>query len=84
MSRIIQVNGTEAAVTTASDFSGAQLVRIYNNNGSAVVITVSDSTNATVGTFTIAAGAVEYVRKKVTDKIAAATSCLMVAVSFGD
>lgn len=84
MSRYIQVLGTEAAVSTASALNGAQLVRVYNNNGAAVVITIADSESTTIGTFTVAAGAVEYVRKKATDTIAAATSCKMVAVAFGD
>jgi hypothetical protein len=84
MSRIIQVLGTEAAISTADDLNGAQLVRIYNNNEAAVVITIADSEATTLGTFTIVAGAVEYVRKKSTDTIAAVTSCKMVAVAFGD
>lgn len=82
--RILTLLGTETAVSTASTVGGAQLVRVYNNNASAVVITVANTTPTTIGTCTVATLETVFIRKKAAETIAAATSCKMVSVAFGD
>lgn len=80
---ILKLLGTEASVNAAgSTFNGNQLVRVYNNNGSDVVISVIDASSATTGSFTLKAGETAYVRKMPAEKVSAATACKMVAVAF--
>ena len=82
--RILTLLGTEAAVEDASTVGGAQLVRVYNNNASAVLITVADATPTVIGTCTVATLETVFIRKKAAETIAAATPCKMVSVAFGD
>lgn len=80
---IIQVLGTEASVgSSGSAFSGNQLIRVFNNNASDVVISLLTSADATVGTFTLRQYETTYVRKSPSQKIAAATACKMTPVAF--
>lgn len=80
---IIQVLGSESSVTSSgSDFSGNQLIRVYNNNASDVVISLLAADSSTVGTFTLHSYETAYVRKSPTQKVAAATACKMTPVAF--
>ena len=81
--RILKLLGTEAALSTATTLSGAQLVRVYNDTAGAVLLTVKlDST--TTGTVTVKAGDVVFVRKTAAETIAAASAVKAVSVAFGD
>lgn len=80
---IIQVLGSEASVGTAgSDFSGNQLIRVYNSNAADVVISLLTAADATIGTFTLRSYETAYVRKSPTQKVAAATACKMTPIAF--
>ena len=81
ISTILNLQGTDAAVSTASTIGSASLVRVYNNNGAAVLLTVTTAAAATT-TVTIAPGEVLYLEKAPTSTITAATSCRMVAVGY--
>jgi len=73
---MIKVVGTEAAAPTSTgagtNLSNATMVRCYNQGGTARLITVQLANNTAIGTFTLGAGAVEYVDKNNTDEIFAA------------
>ena len=81
--RILKLLGTEAALSTATTLSGAQLVRVYNDTAGAVLITVKlDST--TTGTVTVKAGEVVFVRKTAAETIEAGSAVKAVSIGFGD
>lgn len=80
---ILKLLGAEASVgSSGSDFGGAKLVRIYNLNGSDVVVTVKDASANTTGTVTVKAGDTIFVQKTAEGTISAATACKMVGVAF--
>ena len=81
MSRILKLQSSEIALTTANTVSEAKLVRIYNDQSSPVLITHSD-TSGTVGTFTIASKGIEIVEKDYTDNLAANAEVLAVGIGF--
>jgi hypothetical protein len=81
--RIIKLLGTEAALSTATTLSNAQLVRVYNDTAGAVLITVA-AEGTTTGTVTVKAGEVIFVRKKAAETIAAGSAVKAVSVAFGD
>ena len=76
-----QPTGVEALVTGPSTFGNASLVRVYNVNGSDVLITLTRLVDSSTPSFTIKAGSVEYVLKAPGDTLTFATSCRAVAVS---
>jgi hypothetical protein len=81
--RILKLLGSEAALSTATTLSGAQLVRVYNDTAGAVLITVKlDST--TTGTVTVKSGDTVFVRKTAAETIAAASAVKAVSIAFGD
>lgn len=80
---IIQVLASETSVSTpGSTFSGNQLIRVFNNNATDVLISLTTGADETIGTFTLRAYETAYVRKSPTQKIAAATACKMTPVAF--
>ena len=81
--RIIKLLGTEAALSTATTLSNAQLVRVFNDTAGAVLITVADN-GTTIGTVTVKAGEIIFVRKKSAETIAAGAAVKAVSVAFGD
>jgi seryl-tRNA(Sec) selenium transferase len=81
ISTILNLQGTDAAVSTASTIGSASLVRVYNNNGAAVLLTVTTAAAATT-TVTIAPGEVLYLEKAPASTITAETSCRMVSVGY--
>lgn len=81
--RILKLLGTEAALSTATTLSGAQLVRVYNDTAGAVLLTVALE-GSTTGTCTVKAGDTVFIRKQVAETIAAASAVKAVSVAFGD
>jgi len=55
-----------------SNVNNATHVRVYNSGGTIRLVTVQEADNTLIGTFNLAAGAVEYVDKNITDEIFAA------------
>jgi len=72
---MIKIKGTETAspttTGTGTNLSNATMVRVYNSGTVARLVTVQTSASpaVTIGTFTLAGGAVEYVDKNNTDEI---------------
>lgn len=78
MARTLLV-GAEAAcpttVGTATSFGGAQVVRLVNTDGSAQKVTIlEEQSGAGIGSMTMPAGTVEYLEKKSTDVVLAASA----------
>lgn len=82
VSPILSVFGLEQSVTTAVTFNGAKLLRVYNAQATDVVVTISNSSDVTVGTVTVPSKNTIFVTKNPTDKIACASACLVVPVGF--
>lgn len=83
VSPILQILASESSVGTAgSDFSGKPLIRVYNSTNADVVVTIKDSTTATIGTFTLKTYTEAFVRKMPTDTISASATIKMVPVAF--
>jgi hypothetical protein len=74
----IKVLGSEVAcgtsTTNGSNFGGATVVRLYNTNAADQLISVEDSSNSLIGTFTLKTGATELVEKTQSDEIFAGSS----------
>ncbi len=81
--RILKLLGSEAALSTATTLSGAQLVRVYNDTAGAVLVTVALE-GSTTGTVTVKAGDTVFVRKQATETIAAGSAVKAVSIGFGD
>ena len=81
MSRILKLQSSEIALTSANTVSEAKLVRIYNDQSTPVLITHSGD-SGTVGTFTIASKGIEIVEKDYTDNLAANAEVLAVGIGF--
>ena len=80
MPSIVKLKGSETSVTSATDLSGAKLVRVYAVNTS--VVTLADASSNVIGSFTIPAGRVEYVEKASDDLISANVAVLCTSVSY--
>ena len=80
----IDVMGSEAALshTAATDFGAAHLVRCYNTTNAAIVVTVKNASDVTVGSLSILPNSVEIVKKIPAQKLqAAATGILAVKIA---
>ena len=79
MSRLL-VKGAETNLTAgagnATTCESATLVRIYNNSGAIVVVTVRDSGGQIIGSFSMNTGTTEIVEKNSTDEIYGAGGAL--------
>lgn len=74
MARSLVLGPQEDCPTTvgsASSFSQATVVRLYNSNAAAQLVTVLDSNFQGIGSMTMPAGTVEYIEKKHSDLILA-------------
>ena len=73
---IITVKGTEVTAgvgtSNASNIGSARLVRCANSGGTARLVTLEQSGGTDIGTFTVPANGIQYVRKDASDKIFAA------------
>ena len=76
-----QALAAETLLLGPSTFNNASLVRVYNVNGTDVLITTTVLKDGTTPSFTIKAGAVEYVLKAPGDTLTFGTSCKAVGVS---
>lgn len=74
----IKVLGSEVACGTSSgngsNFGGATVVRLYNTNAADQLISIENSSNSLIGTFTLKTGATELVEKIQSDEIFAGSS----------
>jgi len=72
----IKVLGSEAACGTSSgngsSYSGATHVRVVNSGSTNRLVSVENSSNSLIGTFTLGGGASEIVVKNQTDEVFAA------------
>lgn len=79
MSRTLLL-GAEAALPTtvaaASSFSQATVVRLYNSDTGAHLVTLLDSSYQGIGSMTLAAGATEYIEKNHADLLLAANAAV--------
>lgn len=83
----IKVLGSQAALGVGtgngSNFGNASAVRVVNPSTSNYVVSVEDSGNSIIGTFTLCAGESEIIYKGTTDEIFAANAAVLgVAVGF--
>jgi len=81
---VIKLNGSEAAINSASNVGFAKLVRVLNNKGSVQVITHKNAGGTTLGTVTLAAGEVAYIQKAPSDTLTGAATSLAVNVNFAN
>lgn len=79
MSRYIDVKGSEISFTAANNVNQSTFIRVYAAANSTVTVA---NTGGTIGTFTMPAGSVEYIKKSPTDTIAGSTTlnCSPVAI----
>jgi len=80
---IITIKGTEAAAPTgsgtATNVGSARLVRCANAGGTARLVTLEESGGTDIGTFTVPANGVQYVRKDASDKLFSAHADIKLA-----
>ena len=90
VSTILKVLGEEITVGSGeatgdapgSDFDGGTLIRVYNNTGNNVFVTVKNSDEEITGKFTLRTTETVFVRKMPAESIFASADILMVQVSF--
>ena len=87
MARYIKLLGSETAMgtstTNGSNFGEHRLVRVINTGTTVRLVTVETSAGVTIGTFSIAGGEEELIKKGKTDEIFAASAEVKgVAIGF--
>lgn len=82
--RLIEVLGVEAEITTATTVGNAHVVRLYHDGGSDTLVTIKNSDGTTLGTITLQANTITYIKKRPTDTITVAEATKAVAIAFGD
>ena len=63
----MKILSAESNIGIATTVSSATAVRLYNSDSSVGIVTRTDSSNSTIGNFTVPAGEVLYLQKKSTD-----------------
>jgi hypothetical protein len=71
----LRLLGAQAACVTSggSTFENAPEVRLFNPSAAEVLVTVTNAAGASIGTFSLEAGAVEVISKYPDDKVLAAS-----------
>lgn len=78
----IKVLSEEISLNSADTVSSASLVRIYNNTGSAVLVTRRDDANTVIGSLTLPGNEVTVLEKLPTDTFEASANVLASSVAF--
>ena len=78
----MKILSQEGNIGIATTVSSATAVRLYNSDSSAGIVTRTDSSNSTIGNFTVPAGEVLYLQKKSTDKLVAPSTVLASKVGY--
>ena len=70
MAATIKLVGAEANIpTTSANFSSSAVIRLFNTHSGTRTITVTDSSDGAIGSFTMAAGEIINIQKDPSDKI---------------
>ena len=78
----MKILSAESNIGTATTVSSATVVRVYNSDSSAGIVTRTDNSDTTIGNFTVPAGEVLYLQKKSTDKLLASSTVLASKVAY--
>ena len=78
----MKILSQETNIGIATTVSSATAVRLYNSDSSVGIVTRTDSSNSTIGNFTVPAGEVLYLQKKSTDKLVAPSTVLASKVAY--
>ena len=78
----MKILSQESNIGIATTVSSATAVRLYNSDSSAGIVTRTDSSNSTIGNFTVPSGEVLYLQKKSTDKLIAPSTVLASKVAY--
>lgn len=78
---IVNLQGSETNLASATSVGKASLVRVYNSGGSALLVTEKNGA-ATVGTVTIAGGSVEFINKTPAHTLEGGAALKVVHVGF--
>lgn len=81
---VLRVLAPEGNLASASNVNFARLVRVLNNKGSIQIITHTDANGQVIGTVTLAANEVVYMKKDPTDKLLGVATSLAVKVGFAN
>jgi len=80
--RILKLLEAERTLT-GPFYTGATLIRVFNDTAGAVLLTVKDGVTTT-GSVTVKAGEVIFIRKKGAETLEASAGVKTVPVGFGD
>tara|TARA_B100000780_G_C20655136_1_gene260903 strand:- start:29 stop:274 length:246 start_codon:yes stop_codon:yes gene_type:complete len=80
--KTLNLQGSEAAIATASNVGFAKLVRVLNNKTSVQLITQKNAGGTTIATVTLAGNAVAYIAKTGSDTLTGAATTLAVGVTY--
>ena len=78
----MKILSAETNIGTATTVSSATVVRVYNSDSSAGIVTRTDNSNTTIGNLTVPSGEVLYLQKKSTDKLIAPSTVLASKVGY--
>ena len=77
---LIKVLAAEGNLSSASNVDSASVVRLYNGHSAALVITRTDSSDSTIGSFTLGTLQSIVIEKDYSDKLSAASNGASVKV----
>ena len=81
---VLKILAPEGNLASATNVGFASLVRVLNNKTSVQIITHTDAGGQVLGTVTLAAGEVVYIKKDPTDKLLGVATSLAVKVGFAN
>ena len=81
---VLRLLGSEAGLASASNVGLSKLVRVLNNKASVQAITWKNAGGTTLGTVTLAANEIAFIRKASDDTLTGASTSLAVGVAFTD
>tara|TARA_B100001093_G_scaffold172148_1_gene164950 strand:- start:2635 stop:2886 length:252 start_codon:yes stop_codon:yes gene_type:complete len=81
---VLKILAPEINLASATNVGFASLVRVLNNKTSVQLLTHTDAAGQVLGTVTLAAGEIAYVKKNPTDKLLGAATSLSVSVAFAN
>ena len=81
---VLKILAPEGNLASATNVEFGSLVRVLNNKTSVQIITHTDAAGQVLGTVTLAAGEIAYIKKAPTDKLLGVATSLAVKVAFAN
>ena len=81
---VLNLQGSQATLCSASNVGFAKLVRVLNNHSAVQLITQKNAGGTTLATVTLGIGEVAYIQKAPSDTLTGAATSLATSVAFAN